>query len=361
MIYPLQSDDHRQYYTLMPEAETLSLWWGSMLNQSLILGTLNSTHSPQLTQQETSQNAYWQDGSGNRVAFINEGLYLPTQKTGRKSAHILETPNYHPNGFSNYVRMGDSIKQDSCYRGQAVAPGIFTVTEGSYHETHRGGLMELAGNMGTDQDNPLPALRHRVELNPSFGQSHILKTVTAHLHTTIMTSDQVREHKTLDAVSLTQTLDALHYDVQHEQDESRGIYVNQMHHQTGAQHCMQVNSYQLLATAQQRTLNQTGEQRTDQYHQKTLQLNHPLNTLQYQTLKQNVKAMSQQTRIEVNHIKNYSRSHQQCTQRANQFSQQNQTMQSIVGHTYFSDGLDLVVSEGSALPSDSVLVASKTG
>ncbi|MCX7123311.1 MAG: hypothetical protein NTV32_06585 [Gammaproteobacteria bacterium] len=356
MVYPLQSDDHGQHYTLMPNAEALSLWWGNNTSQSLILGTVNSTESPHLTQQDTYQNAYWQDDSGNRVGFINEGKYDPTQKTGRKTAHILETPSYHPDGSSNYLRMGDAVQNDGAYSSQAGEPGILAVTEGNYHETHHGGLMELMGNMGTDQDNPVPALRQRVQLNPSFGTPHILKTVSAHLHTADLTSDQVTENKTLDGDTLTHTLTSPDYFVTHGQDETRSIYVNQSHKQTGQSNVININTHALFTTAQERTLKQTGDQRTDQYQNKTLNLNHPENNLQYETLTQNTKSLNKQTTTEVSSIQNYTRTHQQSTQQASQITQQNNSMQSNVGKTYFGDMMHLESGSGSPLPPDSAIM-----
>ena len=360
MVYPLQSDDHRQHYTLMPDAETLKLWWGSHTSQSLILGTINSTKSPHLTQQETNQNAYWQDDSANRIAFINEGAYDPTQKTGRKTAHILETPSYHPDGFSNYLRMGDAVKKDGAYSSQAAEPGILSVTEGHYHETHHGGLMALMGNMGSDQNNPIPALRQRVQLNPSFGTSHILKTVNAHLHTADITSDQVSENKTLDADTLTHTLTSPDYFLTHGQDEIRGIYINQAHRQNGRSNTIHINTHALFTAAQTRSLKQIGGQRTDQYQNKTLMLNHPLNTLQYQTLTQKVMSLHKQTTTETSNIQNYTRTHQQSMQQAGQFTKQNQSMQSMVGKSYFGDMLNLEAGSRTPLPPDSAFMSSNS-
>jgi hypothetical protein len=252
--------------------------------------------------------------------------------------------------------MGDAVQNDGEYPSQAAEPGILGVTEGHYHERHAGGLMELMGNMGSDPNQPIPAMRQRVQINPSLGAPHILNTVNAHEHAVDLSSAQVTENKTLTTDTLTHTLAAPDYFVTHAQDESRGIYVNQVHAQTGTNNLLKVNTLCLSTTAQNRSLRQTGLQRRDQYQNKILNLNHSQNNLQYETLTQSIGRHNKQTSVEAMSVQNYTRTHQQSTQQASSIIQQNNSWQSDVSQTYFGDSMNMHSGSASLLAPDSVVM-----
>jgi hypothetical protein len=134
MVQPMHSDDHRSHMTLPTNSEGAMLWSEGFSGEPLLLGTLNNLSNIHPTTSRNPQNAYWQDNDTNKLAFINHGTYEPYQKTGRKTATILETPCYDLKQNHSYVRMGDKIDHDIAHPAQEAEPGLFLHTSGNYHE-----------------------------------------------------------------------------------------------------------------------------------------------------------------------------------------------------------------------------------
>ena len=310
MVYPMQSDDHSQHFTLMNNSEGLLLYNAGKLGESLLLGTGNSGGASHITNSDTAQNAYWQDASQNKTAFVNQGNFDRNQSTGRQTAHIMEAPNYHPDGSSSYVRMGDSVQNDSSYPSQASETGMLMATTGHYQEEHQSGLLHLSVDTGSDPSNPLPVNREMTQLNP-IGTPDILQTSTANLHNDLKTSDTVTHLSQMTQGTLEESLLSPTLFNTWSNDNTKQIFVNQNLQQNGDTSDSTLNTQNTNLTITAKNVTQTGTLRTDQYTTKNLIRQHTQNLENYQTLLKSVSQGQEQITSQNFAVQNHTRSTQQ--------------------------------------------------
>jgi len=287
MLSPMHSHDHQSHMTVPTDSEALVLWSQGFSGEPIVLGTLNNTTNAHPTTEHNPQNAYWQDHDTNKLGFINEGSFIPYQSTGRKAASIIEVPSYDPQGRQSYVRLGDAISQDAKYPSQAAEPGLFLHTAGNYHEEHQGGLLSLAGNLHQDmrEDGFIPALRHKVEVEPDLGAYHILDSTTAHLHQESLTSDTVTETHTQTETRIEKCLQAGQNISSFNADTTENIYLNQIHEHQGDFSSQHYNQHTLNSRSKRTEVQETGAQTLEAHETHTLNLNHQRNQFKRKTEK----------------------------------------------------------------------------
>ena len=350
MLYPVQSDDHGHHYTLIKDAEGIQFWFGGNLAQNLLLGTSNSVDSPQLTQESTYQNAYWQDNQLNKLAFLNQAPFDSTASTGRLSSHVLETPEYHPEGASSLFRMGDAHPIEGAYPAQAGETGILVATTGNYQEAHEGAMLALAGNFGEDPFNPLPALRHRVEVAPGDDSAHLLQSVNAHLHTASATSTQVTEIHELTEGTLTHSLTSPDHFKTHIADETREVQVNQIHDQKGDANTHMLDTHLSNTHALQKTLMQEGKLRQDVFTQRDLLLTHTENTHQQVTHIKNTKELWEAIASHNSNASTHTKTAQTATDQATNLALVSSTLATLATTTHINSNTDIDTTDTSVPP-----------
>lgn len=352
MLQPMHSDDHRSHMTLPTDSEGVMLWSEGFSGEPLMLGTLNNLNNIHPTTSNNPQNAYWQDHDTNKLAFINQGPYVPFQNTGRKTATLLETPSYDLRQNKSYVRLGDQIDHDAAHPAQAAEPGVFLHTSGNYHEQHHGGLLTLFGNLYQDpQKNGFtPILRHMIQLAQTLDAYHILHSVTAHFQSTTLTSDGVTQTHTQDATTIHQSLTATNNSQNYHADTVDNVYVNQQHQTQGDSTSGTFNTHVFNATSNTTTLTESGDQTSENHDTHTLNLNHLQN--QFSAITHTTTTTSQTTQVSA--LSQNFTAHKGTADTLN-INSDNTLMtanNAKFGSTSFYQGSSLSISSGSATPAN---------
>ena len=222
-------------------------------------------------------------------------------------------------GSSSYIRMGDTIGQDSAYPAQAAETGIFTATTGHYAEEHQSGMLHLAGNASLDPSNPIPVVRDMTQINP-IGTPHILQSSTANLHNNLTTSSTVTYNQTLNAGIFTESLTAPSAFNIWSADNTHHIFVNQNLTQTGdtRESFLNIHNHNIQADSHQ--TEESGDLRIDEYGSHTETLAHTLNADTFATYTKSVDQSQEQTKSQELNIQHFTRSAQKANVMADSFA-----------------------------------------
>lgn len=347
-LQPMHSDDHASHMTAPSASEGIMFWSEGFSAEPLLMGTVNTDDNSHPSTDETAQNAYWQDYDTNKLALINSGQYEPYQKTGRKSANIMETPSYNSAQNASYVRLGDVGTYDDDYQSQSTEPGFFSSSTGHYNEAHQGGIATLAGNLAQNMQSQgfTPLMRQMFQLQPSLGTYHILDSVTAHLQNDALTSDEASEIHEQNETTINRTFVGAQNLESYSSDTADNIYVNQQHQIQGDMTELNYNQHTLSSQSTTTNILESGNQTADNHDTYSLNLNHSNN--QFNSTAQQTYINSQTTQVtQLNqnfgkHIKQVS-----TANISHQNSAINASAASIGGSQFLQSG-ELSINSGSA-------------
>ena len=113
MVHAAHFDAHQLNLPHVVGAQVVLAFAQDALSFPMLLGAVNSSRSPRLTQHDTAHNWYWQDAHGSQLAFINQA--------GRHAIQC-QVPNY------------DGQQRSASWQ---LAQGITRYTEGTHHAQHQ--------------------------------------------------------------------------------------------------------------------------------------------------------------------------------------------------------------------------------
>ena len=113
MVHAAHFHEHHINVPHVVGAQVVLAFAQDALSFPMLLGAVNSSRSPRLTQRDTAHNWYWQDAHGSQLAFINQA--------GRHAIHC-QVPNYDGQQRSASWQLGQ---------------GITRHTEGTHHAQHQ--------------------------------------------------------------------------------------------------------------------------------------------------------------------------------------------------------------------------------